>query len=196
MSDKALVAEAGRGWRLWLVLSLLLLIALAITARMLSLYVEEQAFLQTQGDARVLRTIQVPAHRGIITDRNGEPLAVSAPVATIWADPAMTDLQSPALGQLASLLKTNRKKLVAKLSENRAKRFIYLLRQASPDIAEQVRNLQISGIHIDRDYKRYYPAAEVATHLVGFTNLDGRGQEGLELAYEDWLQASSGKQLV
>lgn len=196
MSDKAFVAEAGRGWRLWLVLSLLLVIALAITVRMLSLYVEEQEFLQTQGDARVLRTTQVPAHRGIITDRNGEPLAVSAPVATIWADPAMTDMQNAALGQLAALLKTNKKKLVKKLSENRAKRFIYLQRQASPDVADKVRSLQISGIHVDREYKRYYPAAEVTTHLVGFTNLDGKGQEGLELAYEDWLKAESGKQLV
>jgi cell division protein FtsI (penicillin-binding protein 3) len=196
MSDDKFIADAGRGWRLWLVLGLLFAVALGIMLRMLSLYVEEQTFLQTQGDARSLRTIQVPAHRGIITDRNGEPLAVSAPVATIWADPAMTDMQDDGLAKLAVLLKTNKKKLVSKLSKNRSKRFIYLQRQVTPEVAEQVRSLQIGGIHVDREYKRYYPAAEVTTHLVGFTNLDGQGQEGLELAYEEWLKAESGKQLV
>ena len=189
-------ATVGRGWRLWLVLVLLLLVAVGITARMLTLYVDEQDFLQTQGDARTLRTVQVPAHRGIITDRNGEPLAVSAPVATIWADPKMMDFQHAGLAKLAVLLKTNKKKLQTKLSANRAKRFLYLQRQGTPELAEQVRALRIPGVHVDREYKRYYPAAEVTTHLVGFTNLDGKGQEGLELAYEDWLKADSGKQLV
>ena len=189
-------ATVGRGWRLWLVLVLLLLVAVGITARMLTLYVDEQEFLQTQGDARTLRTVQVPAHRGIITDRNGEPLAVSAPVATIWADPKMMDFQHAGLVKLAVLLKTNKKKLQTKLSANRAKRFLYLQRQGTPELAEQVRALRIPGVHVDREYKRYYPAAEVTTHLVGFTNLDGKGQEGLELAYEDWLKADSGKQLV
>ncbi|WP_299178096.1 penicillin-binding protein 2 [uncultured Neptuniibacter sp.] len=195
MSESA-EASVGKGWRLWLVLTLLLLVAVGITARMLSLYVTEQEFLQTQGDARSLRTVQVPAHRGIITDRNGEPLAVSAPVATIWADPKMTDLQHDSLGRLAVLLKTNKKRLKARLAENRSRRFLYLQRQVSPELAEQIRGLRIPGIHIDRDYKRYYPAAEVTTHLVGFTNLDGQGQEGLELAYEDWLKAEPGRQLV
>lgn len=196
MSDKAETASVGRGWRLWLVLLLLLLVAGGITARMLTLYVQDQEFLQTQGDARTLRTTQVPAHRGIITDRNGEPLAVSAPVATIWADPKMTDLQHASLGKLAVLLQTNKKKLTARLTENRAKRFMYLQRQTTPELADKIRKLSIPGIHVDRDYKRYYPAAEVTTHLVGFTNLDGKGQEGLELAYEDWLKAEPGKQLV
>ncbi|WP_415883638.1 peptidoglycan D,D-transpeptidase FtsI family protein [Neptuniibacter sp. QD72_48] len=195
MSDNA-EAAVGRGWRLWLVLVLLLLVAGGITARMLSLYVEEQSFLQTQGDARSLRTVQVPAHRGIITDRHGEPLAVSAPVATIWADPKMTDMQHDGLSKLAVLLKTNKKKLLAKLSENRSRRFLYLQRQVTPELAEKIRALRIPGVHVDREYKRYYPAAEVTTHLVGFTNLDGKGQEGLELAYEDWLKADAGKQLV
>lgn len=189
-------ATVGRGWRLWLVLILLLLVAMGITARMLSLYVEDQAFLQTQGDERTLRTVQVPAHRGIITDRNGEPLAVSAPVTTIWADPKMMDLQHVNIAKLAILLKSNKQKLTAKLSANRAKRFLYLQRQGTPELAEKVRALRIPGVHVDREYKRYYPAAEVTTHLVGFTNLDGKGQEGLELAYEGWLKAEPGKQLV
>ena len=188
--------EKARGWRLWLVLSLLFLIAAAIAAKLFSLYLQDQEFLQSQGDARSLRTIEVPAHRGMITDRNGEPLAVSAPVATIWADPNMSDLDNPGLTRLAQLLKTNKKALIKKLADNRKRRFIYLRRQVTPELAEQVRQLQISGIHVDQEYKRYYPAAEVATHLVGFTNLDGLGQEGLELAFEDWLGADNGRQLV
>ncbi|EAR59723.1 peptidoglycan D,D-transpeptidase FtsI family protein [Neptuniibacter caesariensis] len=196
MSANSSDAAVARGWRLWLVLILLLLVAGGITARMLFLYIEEQEFLQTQGDARTLRTIQVPAHRGIITDRNGEPLAVSAPVATIWADPKLTDLQHDSLSKLAVLLKTNKKQLTAKLAENRSRRFMYLQRQVTPELAEKVRALRVPGIHVDREYKRYYPAAEVTTHLVGFTNLDGKGQEGLELSYEDWLKSEAGKQLV
>lgn len=195
MSDKS-DASVGRGWRLWLVLLLLLCVAGGIVARMLFLYFEEQSFLQDQGDARSLRTIQVPAHRGIITDRHGEPLAVSAPVATIWADPKMTNLQHDGLSKLAVLLKTNKKKLVTKITEHRARRFLYLQRQVTPELADKIRGLRIPGIHVDREYKRYYPAAEVTTHLVGFTNLDGKGQEGLELAYEDWLKSEPGKQLV
>lgn len=196
MSDKAEAVSAARGWRLWMVLILLLLVAVAIVARMLSLYVTEQEFLQNQGNARTLRSEQVPAHRGIITDRHGEALAVSAPVATIWADPAKTDLQHMSMTQLARLLKTDKRKLLGKLTSSRSRRFMYLQRQMDPDLAEEIRALRIPGIHVDRDYKRYYPAAEVATHLVGFTNLDGKGQEGLELAYDEWLQAESGKQLV
>ncbi len=189
-------AEKARSWRLWLVLVLLCLIATAITAKLLSLYLQDQQFLQGQGDARSLRTIQVPAHRGMITDRNGAPLAVSAPVATIWADPQESDLKHTALGRLATLLEIDRKELVRKLADNRERRFIYLKRQVTPELAEKVRQLGIPGIHVDREYKRYYPAAEVATHLVGFTNLDGRGQEGLELAFQDSLQAHNGRQLV
>ncbi|MFT6351554.1 MAG: cell division protein FtsI (penicillin-binding protein 3) [Neptuniibacter pectenicola] len=121
---------------------------------------------------------------------------MSAPVATIWADPKMMDLQHVNIAKLAILLKSNKQKLTAKLSANRAKRFLYLQRQGTPELAEKVRALRIPGVHVDREYKRYYPAAEVTTHLVGFTNLDGKGQEGLELAYEDWLKAEPGKQLV
>ena len=189
-------ASVGRGWRLWLVLVLLLLVAGGISFRMLWLYVDKQVFLQTQGDARTLRTEQVPAHRGIITDRHGEPLAVSAPVATIWADPKMVDLQHSSLGRLAVLLKTNKDKLTTKLSADRNRRFLYLQRQVEPELADQVRALRVPGVHVEREYKRYYPAAEVTTHLVGFTNVDGRGQEGLERSYEHWLQAEAGKQLV
>lgn len=187
--------QASRSWRLWFVLGALALITLVIAAKMFSLNVADQDFLQGQGDARSIRATQLPAHRGLILDRRGEPLAVSAPVATVWADPKMTDLQSPGLGRLASYMKLRRDELMKKLA-NRERRFVYLRRQVSPEVAERVRQLGIKGIHVDREYKRYYPAAEVASHLVGFTNLDGEGAEGLELAYEDWLSAEPGQELV
>ncbi|MBY4676604.1 peptidoglycan D,D-transpeptidase FtsI family protein [Marinobacterium arenosum] len=197
--EKEPIQEAlhqARGWRLGLVLVALLLIAGAIAGKMFSLNVQEQEFLQSQGDARSLRTVQQPAHRGLIVDRNGEPLAVSAPVATVWADPAKTDLQHPSLGKLASALSLNRQRMIKRLADNRSRRFLYLKRQVSPEVAERIRQLDVPGIHVDREYKRYYPAAEVTSHLVGFTNLDGEGAEGVELAYDDWLRAEAGQQLV
>lgn len=188
--------SVGKGWRLWLVLVLLFLIMLGISTRLLSLYVDDMEFLQTQGDARSLRVIQTAAHRGIISDRNGQPLAVSAPVATVWLDPSKADIPYAKLKTLAGLLGLNAGRLKQRLVVNKAKQFLYLKRQITPEIADKVRSLQIPYVHVVREYKRYYPAAEVATHLIGFTNLDGKGQEGIELAYDSELKASSGEQLV
>lgn len=205
MSDKrtdnkapvgAVQAMAARGWRLWLVFVLLALVAVGVLAKMLSLSTEDQAFLQSQGDARSLRTMLLPAHRGLITDRNGEPLAVSAPVATIWADPKMTDVGNARLRQLAQMLDMSREELLRDLNSDRERRFMYLKRQVTPELAKSVSALNIPGVHVDQEYKRYYPAAEVATHLVGFTSVDGEGQEGLELAYNDWLRGEPGRKLV
>ena len=196
-SDKQTIqAMAARGWRLWLVFVLLVLIVVVILAKMLSLSTEEQEFLRSQGDARTLRTMLLPAHRGLITDRNGDPLAVSAPVATIWADPKMADVGNTRIRALAQLLDTSREELLRALNEDRDRRFLYLKRQVTPELAEQVSALDIPGIHVDQEYKRYYPAAEVATHLVGFTSVDGEGQEGLELAYNEWLRGEPGRKLV
>ncbi|MBR9828024.1 MAG: penicillin-binding protein 2 [Oceanospirillales bacterium] len=189
-------AHAARSWRIWLVLSLLVLIVAAITSKLFSLYVDDQDFLRSQGDARALRTMLIPAHRGVITDRNGEPLAVSAPVATVWADPLRTDLQHAALPRLAQLLGQRPQALMAELAANHERRFLYLKRQITPELAESIEALGVAGIHVDREYKRYYPAGEVSTHLVGFTNVDGEGQEGLELAYNHSLRGEPGRKLV
>lgn len=186
----------GRRWRLGFVLIALAAIALAIAWKMFSLNVQNHDFLQSQGDARSLRTTQLPAYRGLVLDRRGEPLAVSAPVATVWVDPKVMDLQHPSLNRLADYLRLNRDALKRRLNRNRSMRFLYLRRQVSPEMAERVRQLKIGGVHVDREYKRYYPAAEVTSHLVGFTNLDGEGAEGIELAYEDWLSAEDGQELV
>ncbi|GAA0680701.1 peptidoglycan D,D-transpeptidase FtsI [Marinobacterium maritimum] len=197
-SDKAsdIQNQAARGWRIWLVVVLLALIVAAITSKLFSLYTNDQDFLRSQGDARSLRTMLIPAHRGVISDRNGEPLAVSAPVATVWADPLKADLQHAGLTRLAQLLGKRPHELKAELSANRERRFLYLKRQVTPELAEKVESLGVTGIHVDREYKRYYPSGEVSTHLVGFTNVDGEGQEGLELAYNHSLRGEPGRKLV
>jgi len=197
MKDEQLVQiHAARSWRLWLVGFLLVLVASAILFKMVSLYTSEQAFLQQQGDARSLRTRLTPAHRGLITDRNGEPLAVSAPVATIWADPKETDIQNPNILQMARLLDLNPQELLAELKSSAERRFMYIKRQVTPEVAERISDLRISGVHVDQSFKRFYPAAEVTTHLVGFTNVDGEGQEGLELAFNEVLRGEPGRSLV
>ena len=197
MKDEQLVQiHAARSWRLWLVGFLLVLVASAILFKMVSLYTSEQAFLQQQGDARSLRTRLTPAHRGLITDRNGEPLAVSAPVATIWADPKETDIQNPNILQMARLLDLNPQELLAELKSSAERRFMYIKRQVTPEVAERISDLKISGVHVDQSFKRFYPAAEVTTHLVGFTNVDGEGQEGLELAFNEVLRGEPGRSLV
>ncbi|RTE65193.1 penicillin-binding protein 2 [Amphritea opalescens] len=197
MSDEqGLQARAARGWRLWLVFALLCLIAAGVAGKMLSLNVQEQDFLKRQGDARVLRTAIIPAHRGMISDRNGLPLSVSAPVSTVWMNPKEFDLQSGAITKLASLIGSDKNALLKRVARFRDKQFVYLKRQMTPAQAEQVEELHIPGVYVDREYKRFYPAAEVATHLVGFTGLDGVGQEGIELAFEEWLQGIPGKKLV
>ncbi|SIT09418.1 peptidoglycan D,D-transpeptidase FtsI family protein [Neptunomonas antarctica] len=199
MSDNTapvIVESAGRSWRLILMSVLLLLVAGGIVTKLVSLYTLDQDFLQRQGDARSLRTTLIPAHRGLITDRNGEPLAVSAPVATIWADPSKADTHHRGMARLAFLLDMKRGDLVSDLEKDVERQFIYLKRQVTPELADQIDALNVPGIHVDVAYKRYYPAGEVSTHLVGFTGMDGEGQEGMELAYNDVLHGEPGRKLV
>lgn len=187
---------AARSWRMWVVFLLLSLAVAGILAKLASLYWTDQAFLQNQGDARTIRTMLIPAHRGLITDRNGEPLAVSAPVANIWADPKFIDLQHPYINRLSQLLDIPQDSLLERVGSNAERRFLYLRRQVTPEVAESVRLLGIPGINVDREYRRFYPAGEVAAHLVGFTNVDGAGQEGMELAFDQWLSGEHGSKLV
>lgn len=196
MSEQQIVLQHSKGWRLWLVCTLLVAIAIAIVFKLVTLYTYDKDFLQSQGDKRTIRTMQIPAHRGVITDRNGEALAVSAPVAAVWVNPKVVDLANPKLKQLSRLLGKKSNAIADKIKGNANRSFVYLKRQISPDLAAKVSALNIKGINVDREYKRYYPAGEVATHLVGFTNIDGAGQEGIELAYEAALLGEPGKKLV
>jgi len=136
------------------------------------------------------------AHRGMITDRHGEPLAISTPIDSVWANPQELLLSRERLPELAKVLKTDSDKLQQKLASRRGREFVYLKRHIHPDMAEQVDALGISGVSLQREYRRYYPGAEVTGHMVGFTNIDDEGQEGIELAFDDWLRGQPGSKRV
>ncbi len=153
-------------------------------------------FLQGQGDARTVRTEVLPANRGVITDRNGEPLAVSTPVTSLWANPSELTADAPEVTALAKVLGLSVKGLKAKLSRYSDKEFVYLKRHMPPQDAENVLANGWVGVYGKTEYQRFYPAGEVASHVVGFTNIDERGQEGFELAYDQWLVGVPGSKRV
>ena len=156
----------------------------------------DSEFLQGQADARHLRVVQVPAHRGMITDRNGEPLAISTPVQSVWANPRELVASRADLARVAGLLEVQVEQLQRLLGQRKDREFVYLRRHMAPDKAQQVVALDIPGIYLQQEYRRYYPAGEVAAHLIGFTNVDDHGQEGLELAYDKWLSGEPGAKRV
>ena len=190
------IPESGYAMRRRFVLALFALAAIAVSARVFYLQFLNKDFLISEGDTRAIRSVTIPAHRGMITDRNGEPLAVSTPVASVWAVPARTLDSGADLGELASLLDTSAEQLRQSLAERRDREFFYLKRQVPPDTARQALELKIPGINTSSEYKRYYPLGEMASHLLGFTNIDDEGQEGLELAFDDRLRGAPGKKRV
>lgn len=183
-------------WRFWFVVSVLCAAVVVLMYRAIELQVVDQQFLQGQGDARTIRHEKIDAHRGMITDRFGEPLAVSTPVETIWANPKEMDLDTSELRVLAKTLNVSEAWLAKRVNNNKSREFIYLKRKISPAQADRVVDLDFSGVYSRREYKRFYPAGEVASHVVGFTNIDEMGQEGVELAYDDWLVGHPGKKRV
>lgn len=167
-----------------------------LLGRVAELQLVDREFLRHQGEARHLRTIRVAAHRGMITDRNGEPLAISTPVESVWANPAELLIHREELPRLAKILGRSADSLLQLLTQRQSREFVYLRRHISPAVAEQVMSLEVPGVALQREYRRYYPAGEVAAHLIGFTNIDDQGQEGLELAYSDWLRGEPGAKRV
>src|SRR6187402_446364 len=188
-------------WRFYSVIITMGLLSMLLIGHVASLQVLPNAdkgyeFLQDQGESRTLRTEVIPAYRGVITDRNGDPLAVSTPVSTLWANPKVL-LQAPnRWGELAQALQLNKPELETRLARYGTKEFMYLQRQMSPEAAQAVLALDIPGVYEQVEYHRYYPAAEVAAHLVGMTDVDDRGQEGMELAYDAWLTGENGAKEV
>ncbi len=178
------------------VLGLLALATAGMLARAVYLQVVHKDFLQERGAERHLRVVEVPAHRGMIVDRNGEPLAVSSPVDSVWANPPALLERRASLGDLARLLGWEVGELRSELEARADREFFYLRRHLQPAAARQVLALEIPGVHVQREYRRYYPAAEVTAHLLGFTDIDDRGQEGLELAFDGWLQGVPGAKRV
>ena len=183
-------------WRFRLVISMLVLCSIAVCWRIVELHVLDEGFLKNQGDKRSVRHVPIPAHRGQITDRNGAPLAVSTPVLTIWANPSQLINQQARWGELAELLGTDLKTFSERLKANADKEFIYLRRRMVPADGEAVLALKVHGVYSIEEYRRFYPAGEVAAHMVGFTNVDEQGQEGIELAYNHWLEGVPGKRQV
>ena len=172
------------------------LVAVSLVARAVHLQVFNKEFLNQQADTRHLRTERISAHRGTITDRHGEPLAISTPVDSIWANPGELAPAVDRLPELARLLGLDAQQLMRRVTRSMDKEFLYLKRHLSPEQAAQVLALKLPGVNVQREYRRYYPAGEVAGHLVGFTNIDDEGQEGLELAFNHWLAGESGAKRV
>jgi len=187
--------EVG-SWRFWLVGTLLTLCAIALLARGLYLQYFNQDFLERQGNARILRDVKLSANRGMVLDRNGEPLAVSTPVDTVWADPRKLAQHPQDFAKLAQALGRDKNWLARRVTSNLDREFVYLVRHMRPQDADKVKALGIPGVDTLREYRRYYPAGEVTGHLLGFTNVDDVGQEGLELAFDEWLGGVPGVKRV
>ena len=191
---RALAAFARTTTRQGLVLGLLGAAAGGLVARAAYMQVINTDFFQNKGDAYFVRAVDVPAHRGMILDRNGEPLAVSSPVDSIWVDPREFLNQRERWPQLATALEMTMAELEQKLTGR--SRFAWLRRHMAPSAAQRVLELDIPGVYARREYRRYYPDAEVTSHLLGFTDIDDAGQEGLEKAFEDQLRGTPGQKRV
>ena len=202
MSESTQPKQALNVWRLCLIGALLLLVCGYVFFEMTRLFTDKQEFLQKEGRARFVRNVDVPAMRGGIFDRRGVALAVNAPVASIYIRPNKVDFKekgTPAnLASLAKLLGTSPKALTNKLTkaQKAGRHFIYLHRLVEPSVAKQIKQLKLTYVGIEEHYQRYYPAAEVVSHVVGFTNIDGKGLAGLEATYDSALTEQIGLQTI
>jgi len=189
------VADRAR-WRTTLLLAGFALGAFALEGRILYLQLVNKEFLTEQANDRHLRTVQISAHRGTLTDRYGEPLAVSTPVDTVWANPQELKPSLARLPELAAVLDQDTEWLERRITSNLDREFVFLQRHLRPAKAEQVMQLGLPGVGTVREYQRFYPAGEVTGHVVGFTDVDDRGQEGLEAAFDHWLKGENGSKRV
>jgi cell division protein FtsI (penicillin-binding protein 3) len=183
-------------WRSYVLLAILGASALALGWRAANLALRDHGFLASQGNARFTRVASIVAHRGTIIDRYGEPLAVSTPVDSVWTNPRELALATDQIPRLAAALKLDRQELTRRVTSNLDREFLYLARHLQPAEAQQIRALEIPGVYLSREYRRYFPAGEVAGHILGFTNVDDAGQEGLELAFDHWLAGEDGAKRV
>jgi len=185
-----------QSYRINIVYSILIVVCCALIWRVLDLQFINNDFLKGQGNARVLRELEITAHRGMITDRNGYPLAISTPVSSIWINPQKFAADDKNMFQFARLLNLNSQYIKNKVKQKAKKEFVYIKRRINPDLAQQIMAMEIKGVHVQREYRRYYPEGEIFGHVLGFTDVDDNGQEGMELAYNDWLSGQSGSKRV
>ena len=183
-------------WRAHLVLFVMFLCVLVVAWKLSNLHITERDFLQDQGNARTIRTVPLVANRGLITDRNGEPLAVSTPVQSIWVDPRKIVDNSENIKTLAKKLELNEDVLTQNLKNKSNLEFLYIKRRLPPAEAMEILNLNLEGVYSQQEYQRFYPQGEATAHLVGFSNVDDVGQEGLELTYDEWLRGVPGRRQV
>lgn len=183
-------------WRFYLVLLVLLGMITGLIYRLAQLTVTEREFLQGQSNARSLRMVALPVSRGMIYDRNGLPLAASTMLKSLWIDPSEVDLKALLDSSLADLVQIDKRSLANKVQQNTKKEFVYIKRHMDPAIEIPIRELGLSGVGLQTEFKRYYPDSESVAQLVGRTNIDEKGVEGLELAYDTWLRGKQGKALV
>lgn len=188
-------------WRIIFIAACLIALVLALCGRITLLqvwpnYERGFAFLQAQGEARSNRTIEIPAPRGMILDREGRPLAVSTPVISAWADPALMRLSDSEIAGLAIELGISEEVLSLKLKDQSGRRFVYLKRRMVPTAREGLEPYLGRGVYLMEEYRRFYPSGEVSAQVVGFTNIDELGQEGVELSLDSVLRGTSGSQMV
>ncbi len=188
-------AIAHPRWRARAVLALLLAGFAMLMVRAVYLQGLHNDFLQQKGESRYGRVIDMPATRGMITDRNREPLAISTPVESVWASPADVEITPEKMKRLAQLLEIDAAEIARKLADTR-REFVYIKRHLPPEEAAKILALDVPGISVQREYRRYYPGGEFVAHLVGFTDIDDKGQEGLELALEKELAGKPGSRRV
>ncbi|NJD08299.1 MAG: penicillin-binding protein 2 [Methylococcaceae bacterium] len=180
----------------WRFLLLLLLAGMAaLVLRAVDLQVVNRQFLQDKGDRRLVGVVPVPAHRGRVLDRNGELLAISTPVKSVWINPKEFEASPREVKALGDTLGISAKDIQKRAADD-GHSFVYLKRRMSPELADQAMALNLPGVYAEREFHRYYPTGEVAAHLVGFNNIDDRGQEGMELAYNDWLKGVPGAKKI
>ncbi len=166
-----------------------------LVARAAYLQAYEQSFLADQGDQRQIRQIKTLSQRGSIIDRNGEVLAVSTPVDSVWVIPEQVLAEPQQVAKLAKRLKLNKQKLQHKLQRRASSQFVYLKRHLEPQLAKNIVS-DIKGAYVQREYHRFYPDSEVVGHVTGFTNIDDKGQEGLEYLFNDWMDSKNGSRMV
>lgn len=183
-------------WRLWLIVFFISGLFVAILWRFITLTVTDREFLLSQGNARSLRDLTLPAYRGMLLDRNNSVLAVSTPVMAVWVSPKEFKIDLKQLIKLAKLLKVDSKQISKKINKNKHRQFLYLKRELSPQLADRIKALKIPNLYLQKEYKRFYPLAEVVAPVIGLTNIDDSGIEGLELAFNQYLSGEKGIQRV
>ncbi|MBS4019264.1 peptidoglycan D,D-transpeptidase FtsI family protein [Azonexus hydrophilus] len=194
-TESPILALALQGWRSRMVGLLLMAAFLVLLMRAFYLQVINNDFLQEKGDSRYLRDIEISASRGKVTDRNGDMLAVSTPMRSIWAIPSdARTMSGEQKRQLAELVELKPRELDARLASE--KNFVFVKRQVPPQVAEQIAALKLPGVHQEKEYRRFYPAGEMTAHLVGFTGVDDKGLEGVELAFQQALLGRAGARTV